>query len=633
MPRPRPPCTPSQFRPGHAAQRQPAGDGRLAGHVLAPQPADLDIRLAPALTTVSALLAACGPAADAGLSPAAATPVPAALNAAAAPAALTERVAYTPEELAAAFAADGSSAVDAAPAARFLAQASFGATVSSLAAVRTQGLAAWLEGQFVVPRGEPHVQRIFAQSDALGGWLYTTPTFGPRNSELMLNEAWRVFITGPDALRQRIVAAWLEIFVITTRVGVIGIGQNQVTAAAYVDMLGAQAFGNFRDLLEAVATSTAMGVYLSHRDNQKAEYGPDGVETRVPDENFARELLQLFSIGLHQLNPDGSLKLKKGQAQDSYTQADVFNLARVFTGWRVTKPVDGEHDMAQWARPMTPHADTHSPEEKAFLGRVIPAGTSARASLKRALDTVFEHANVGPFIGRQLIQRLVTSNPSPAYVARVSAAFDNNGQGVRGDLKAVIRAVLLDAEARSGQPGQGDLANVRGKVREPMMRLVAVARAMEAGDPGELIFPVANLSGASTGIGQSPLRSPSVFNFFRPGYAAPQSELGALGHVAPEFQLLNGPLIAASVNKINEFVRQASQYLPLDLRHWRDLSGRPAALVQRANLMLTGGMLPPADAQAFADAVAQVPARDAGLRVQVALQLVASSAAFVLQTW
>jgi uncharacterized protein (DUF1800 family) len=589
----------------------------------APPPAQREAALGLALAA-SAAVAACGGGQDEPP-----TGVSAAASRRQSLAATASSPAFTPEELAAAFAPDGQGLVTATVATRFLAQASFGPTVSTLAAVRTRGLAGWLDDQFVAPRGPRHLDRILAQRDALGGWSYTVPTFGPPNSELMLNEAWRAFMTGADTLRQRVVAALLEIFVITTRVGVIGIGQNQITAAAFVDMLGDNAFGNYRALLEGVARSSAMGVYLSYRDNLKAEYAADGSTVRVPDENFARELMQLFSIGLYELNADGSLKLRKGKPRETYVQGDVFNLARVFTGWRVPKPVDGEPDMAEWGKPMVAVAANHAPEEKAFLGKVIAAGTKAEPSLKKALDILFAHANVGPFIGRQLIQRLVTSNPSPAYVARVSGVFADNGQGVRGDLKAVIRAVLLDPEARVGDTGGGGLADIRGKVREPMMRFIAVARAMEAGDPGTVVFPVANLSGAATGIGQAPLKSPTVFNFFRPGYAAPQSELGAQGYVAPEFQIVNGPVIAASVNKINEFVRDAETYLPIDISHLKGLA--PRALVERVSLLLTGSTVPAADIDAFVQLVANVSVFDPKLRVQVALQLVASSAAFLIQ--
>jgi uncharacterized protein (DUF1800 family) len=546
------------------------------------------------------------------------------------PGAQARYLAYTPEQLSAAFAPKGTGLADAEAAARFLAQASFGPTVASLAAVRTMGFSQWLEAQFSAPRTEPHTDRVLAQNLALGSWTYTIPVFGPSNSELMLNEAWRVMMTGPDQLRQRIIAALLEIFVITTKVGTIGIGPHQVTAAGYVDMLGEHAFGNFRALLEGVATSAAMGVFLSHRDNAKAEYDATGQEVRVPDENFARELMQLFSIGLYQLQADGSLKLRDGQAEETYSQSDVFNLARVFTGWVVATPIAGQHPLAHWARPMQIRPERHSPEVKQFLGTTIPAGTPAQASLTQALDAIFLHPNVAPFIGRQLIQRLVTSNPSSAYIGRVSAAFNNNGLGVRGDMKALIRAIFMDPEART--PPTVGSSSTFGKPREPMLRLVAVARAMEVGDPGTVVFPVANLSNASTGIGQSPLRAPSVFNFFRPGYVPPQSDLARLGLVGPEFQLLVGPVIGASVNKINEFVRTGGNFLLTDLRHLTDLAAQPSKLLQRVSLLLTGATLSAADASTYLSVVQQVPSKRRELRVQVALQLVASSSACLIQS-
>lgn len=538
---------------------------------------------------------------------------------------------YTSAQLATAFGPDVAGQVSAVAGARFLAQAAFGPSVASLAAVRSRGFAGWISDQFKAPRGDSHVSRLFAQREALGSGGFTGPAFGARNNELMLNESWRSYMVGQDLLRQRVVASYLEIFVVNSRVGGgIGLEQNQAAVAGYVDMLETLAFGNFRQLLEGLSTSVAMGVYLSFRDNVKAEYDANGVEIRVPDENYARELLQLFSIGLYSLNPDGSLKLVNGLPEETYTQADIFNLARVFTGWRLSKPAKGDPDVAEWTRPMVPWDAFHSPEEKRFLGTVIPPNTPTVPSMAQALDTVFNHPNVGPFIGRQLIQRLVTSNPSGAYVARVTQAFNDNGRGVRGDMKAVIRAILLDPEARSGDDGSQP-SNVRGKVREPMMRLIAMARAMEVGDPGTVVFPIANLSRSTTGIGQAPLQSPSVFNFFRPGYVPPQSLLGQQGYVAPEFQIVRGPIIAASINKINEFVRIADTLVLVDLRHWLGLAGQPRALVDRISLMLTGATVAEADLQAFADLVATVPSSKTLQRVQLALQLVASSAAFVVQ--
>ena len=538
---------------------------------------------------------------------------------------------YTGTELAVAFAADRPGKPTAVAAARFLAQAAFGPSVASMAAVRSRGQSRWIEDQFKLPLGETHFARLTAMRAALGDGGYTGATFGARNNELILNDAWRSYMVGTDLLRQRMVASYLEIFVINSHVGGgIGLEQNQSAAAGYVDMLEALAFANFRQILEGISTSVAMGVYLSFRDNVKAEYDVNGVEIRVPDENFARELLQLFSIGLYALKQDGTVKTVDGVPQETYVQADIFNLARVFTGWRLSKPVDGEPDSAEWARPMVAWDANHSPEEKRFLGQLIPAGTPAVQSMNLALDIVFNHPNVGPFIGKQLIQRLVTSNPSGAYVARVTKAFNNNGSGERGDMKAVIRAILLDPEARAGDDDTQP-STVRGKVREPMMRLITMARAMEVGDPGTVVFPIANLSRSTTGIGQTPLQSPTVFNFFRPGYVPPQSELGLQGHVAPEFQIVRGPIIAASVNKINEFVRVADTLVLVDLRHFLDLAADGRALVDRVSLMLTGATVAEVDLQAFADLVSTLPAKKSLQRVQLALQLVASSAAFVVQ--
>ena len=538
---------------------------------------------------------------------------------------------YTATELAAAFAPDSPGKPTAVAASRFLAQAAFGPSVGSLASVRTKGFSRWIDDQFKLPRQEAYFARLVAQRAALGDGGFTGPVFGARNNELILNEVWRSNMTGTDLLRQRVVASYLEIFVINSHVGGgIGLEQNQSAAAGYLDMLEGLAFGNFRQILEGISTSVAMGVYLSFRDNVKAEYDGNGVEIRVPDENYARELLQLFSIGLYALKQDGSLKLVDGAPQETYVQSDVFNLARVFTGWRLSKPVAGEPDSAEWARPMVAWDAFHSPEEKRFLGQVIPAGTPAVQSMNLALDIVFNHPNVGPFIGKQLIQRLVTSNPSGAYVGRVAKAFNDNGRGERGDMKAVIRAILLDSEARLGDDDTRP-STVRGKVREPMMRLIGVARAMEVGDPGGVVFPIANLSRSTTGIGQTPLQSPSVFNFFRPGYVPPQSALGLQGLVAPEFQIVRGPIIAASVNKINEFVRVADTLVRVDLRHFLDLATQPRALVDRVSLMLTGATVAEVDLQAFADLVNTLPAKKSLQRVHLALQLVASSAAFVVQ--
>ena len=257
--------------------------------------------------------------------------------------------------------------------------------------------------------------------------------------------------------------------------------------ASYLDMLGTNAFGNFRDLIEGVALHPMMGLYLSHLGNRKE----DPAIGRIPDENFAREVMQLFTIGVEALNDDGTVKKDAaGKPIENYGNDDVMGLAKVFTGWSWAAPdtTDARFFAAQSSplffspdaapdrdiKPMQLYPQFQSASAKSFLGLTIPAGTDGTASLKLSLDKLVAHPNVGPFIGRQLIQRLVTSNPSPAYVRRVAAAFADNGTGVRGDMKAVLRAVLLDDEARAAPATRDTTA---GKVREPMLRITAWMRA------------------------------------------------------------------------------------------------------------------------------------------------------------
>jgi uncharacterized protein (DUF1800 family) len=283
-------------------------------------------------------------------------------------------------------------------------------------------------------------------------------------------------------------------------------------------MLGDNAFGNYRTLLQQVSLHPMMGVYLTHLANQKE----DTATGREPDENYAREVMQLMSIGVHRLNIDGSVVTDgSGAPVPAYSQADIAGLARVFTGmsWYSPTPTNNtflgrNRDPDASIRPMIFYPVFHSTSAKTFLGTTIAGGsTDGAAELNTALDVIFNHPNVGPFIGRQLIQRLVTSNPSPAYVQRVATVFNNNGSGVRGDLAAVIRAILLDAEAR-------DMTSVSsatfGKVREPMVRLANWMRAFSATSvSGNYLI---TSTSANTSLGQSPLASPSVFNFYRPGY-------------------------------------------------------------------------------------------------------------------
>jgi uncharacterized protein (DUF1800 family) len=299
-----------------------------------------------------------------------------------------------------------------------------------------------------------------------------------------------------------------------------------------------------------------MGVYLSHLRNQKA----DPRTGRVPDENYAREVLQLFSIGLVELNDDGSARTNAGNPIDTYTPADISGIARVFTGWSWACPdwpdnscfsqgtANGNSDPDRAFKAMLGYQQYHSTEVKTFLGTTIAAQTQSDpvASLRVALDTLAGHANVGPFIGRQLIQRLVTSNPSPAYVRAVSQAWANNGSGVRGDMKAVVKAVLMHPEARR-------VSDSSGKVREPVLKLAAYLRAFpHSSDTG--FWRVGNTDNPATSLGQTPMRSPSVFNFYRPGYVAPGTAAAAANLVAPELQIAHETSVAAWVNFMRDNV-------------------------------------------------------------------------------
>ncbi|HQO54038.1 MAG TPA: DUF1800 domain-containing protein, partial [Ottowia sp.] len=383
--------------------------------------------------------------------------------------------------------------ISAAEAARFLQQAQFSSSDADIAAVRSQGYARWLDAQMQAPSHTSGWDWLVEQ-----GYQQESLRFNGGYADHMM---WNQLIAAPDAVRKRVALAWSEILVVSGN-GIDGYWPS-FAMAAYWDLLNQHAFGNFRELLQAITLNPAMGAYLNTRGNKKAN-----ASGRVPDENYAREVMQLFTIGLYELNPDGTLR--GGQPQETYGPADVSQLAQVFTGYDLDAASGAyKTDPAPFRRPMKLNPAQHAGDSVTVLGRSIAAGDGT-ARLRQALDILFEHPNVGPFIGRQLIQRLVTSAPSPAYVGRVAAAFNDNGAGVRGDLRAVTRAVLLDPEARQDPKLNGP---AWGKLREPMIRFVQWARSFGAtSSDGKWILW--DLSDPSTALGQSPLRSPSVFNFF-----------------------------------------------------------------------------------------------------------------------
>ena len=317
-------------------------------------------------------------------------------------------------------------------------------------------------------------------------------------------------------------------------------------------MLTANAFGNFRTLLERITLNAGMGFFLNTKGNLKED-----ANGRQPDENYAREVMQLFTIGLYELNPDGTPRLDANDRPiETYGQSDITNLARVFTGYDWDYLANGgtftdvawhDYDVPSThfaTNPMWFNPNAHSNLEVNFLGTNIPANTPGRDALRIALDRLFNHPNAGPFFARQMIQRLVTSNPSPAYVGRVAAAFANNGSGTRGDLRAVWTAILMDDEALAAPSAANPLA---GKLREPVVRFVQWWRTVGVSSTNGA-YEIYDLSQSDTALGQSALRSPSVFNFFRPGYVPPGTEIATAGKQAPEFQLLNETTTAGYIN-------------------------------------------------------------------------------------
>ena len=467
-------------------------------------------------------------------------------------------------------------------ASRFLGRATFGPDMPAIDALAASDSDAWFRAQFSKPQTlhRKSIDAMLAAQAAGGQTVGFTAVY---------ESFWQQGIRSEDQLRQRIAFALSEIFVISMQNESV---RPQVRGvASYYDMLGERAFGNFRDLLEGVALHPMMGLYLSHLRNQKES------ATRTPDENFAREVMQLFSIGLYQLNADGSLKLSGGKPIETYTHDDVAGLAKVFTGWSWAGPdqsaarfYGGTADPDRDWKPMQNYAAFHSSGDKRFLGQSISGASSGQADLKLALDTLFNHPNAGPFFGRQLIQRLVSSNPSPAYVGRVAAAFANNGSGVRGDMQAVIRAVLLDPEALSASG-----TSLRtGKLREPLLRLAGWMRAFDA-KPADGRYRIYYLDDPLSGLGQSPLNPSSVFSFFRPAYTPPNSALVSAGLVAPELQITAEPSVTGYLNfmqeAINSGVGERREVKP-DYTRELALAADTGALLDRIDLLLMHGSMP-----------------------------------------
>lgn len=553
-----------------------------------------------------------------------------------------------------------------ADAARFLAQATFGPSADAIAQLRTLGYEAWLQQQFAAPvsYSEPYLD-----------WVGRPPANDDVTDDARL-EIWAINSVGlpdpsrgmavpTDALRQRVAYALSQIFVVSNVNGTLN--YQPWALASYQDMLAENAFGNFSDLLHAVTLHPAMGIYLSMIQNQKA----DEEQNIHPDENFAREVLQLFSVGLVMLDSDGSPLLQNGAPIATYDQNTVRGFAAVFTGWNWNNTGCGEEtftccdeetyfwcgpsnrDEPPWQEPMQPveaYHDSTAPKQLlkydgvALANGILPPA-AAQAELDAALNNIFRHPNVGPFIARRLIQNLVTSNPSPAYIRRVAEAFHDNGQGVRGDMKAVIRAVLLDVEARYGQWLQPERF---GKLREPLLKFTHLWRAMNARSGNGRIGNLNTWPYLEERIGQAPLRSPTVFNFFKPDYSRP-GEIRSAGLRSPEFQILSDTLAVGTPNRLFYEVfcfytgsdrcwdSDAPDTLQLDLARDAPLAASDrGALLDRYSLLFMSGQMSPFMRATLLTQLQQLTSQDYGnslgrVRVQNALYLILNSPEYSIQ--
>jgi uncharacterized protein (DUF1800 family) len=495
---------------------------------------------------------------------------------------------------------------------RFLSQATFGATTALIAKVQSQGFDAFLNEQFTAP-----VSSHLAFVDASG--------VNPPTITQTRDAWWTHAIAGPDQLRQRLAFAWSEILVVSNTTG--NLGGQPFALPAYYDVLVKGAFGNFRQLLENVTLNPAMGRYLDMLRNDKA----NASRTRIPNENFARELMQLFSIGLYRLNLDGSLTLDSaGFPIATYGQEAILGTAAVCTGWTYYQPttpyVFNPPFPFDWRNPMVNVPARHSTDAKTILdGVMLPANQSAEQDLKTTLDTVFNHPNVGPFICRQLIQRLVTSNPSPGYLYRVASVFNNNGQGVRGDLQAVVRAILMDYDAR----GSAKTTQGAGHMREPVIRLTNLLRAFNATSPDGK-FSIRN---ANANLGQEAMHSPTVFNFFSPDYSAP-GEIAEAGLKSPEFEITNETTVVTVANflrtGINGGLGPSTARVTLNLSNEIAMAANPAQLVDHLRDLLMAGNMSPEMRTILVNAVTQIPANNPTERARTAIYLVINSPEFTV---
>lgn len=511
---------------------------------------------------------------------------------------------------------------------RFLEQATFGPTPALIAHVQALGFGAYLQEQLAASASaypslpeQPQSAKVGCPAGSPATCLRDNYSMYPLQVQFFKNA-----LSGEDQLRQRVALALHEILVVS------GVKIKQPSEVApYLNMLQADAFANYRQILADLTLNPAMGHYLDMVNND----APVAGSSISPNENYAREVLQLFSIGVNQLNTDGTVVLDaSGNPVPTYVQDTIEDFAHVFTGWTYA-PLSGapllKHDPANFLAPMVLYRNAagkdtnHDKGVKLLLNypgsvdSTLPANQNGNVDLAEALDNIFRHPNVAPFIGKQLIQHLVTSNPSPAYVSRVAAAFNDNGAGARGDMKAVVRAILMDPEARGAvkaDPGYGHL-------REPVLFITGLLRAFNAATNGEM-------AGQAIAMGQDLFNSPNVFSYYPHEYLVPGTTVQG-----PEFGIQSSSTAEARLNFVNALtsngVRTNNGVTTIDLTPLVPFAGSPPALVGQLNALLLHGTMSSAMTAAVTSAVAAVPSTNPLLRVETAVYLVAGSSQYQVE--
>jgi uncharacterized protein (DUF1800 family) len=496
----------------------------------------------------------------------------------------------------------------AAAAARFLDQSSFGPTATTITKVQQLGLNAYLTQQFNTPTTlEPDIPVPFPTQCASVSYPCAE------------SEWWQVALTGNDQLRQRVALALSELWVTSTA----ALAGDNMTP--YMNLLAKDAFTNYRTIMGDVSRSTAMGLYLNMMNSNKPATG------QIANENYSRELMQLFSMGLYLLNPDGTVQQDaSGNPIPAYTEADIQGFARAYTGWTFSNadgsaPTKFPNNTNAYDYPMQAVAANHDTGAKTVLGgAILPAGQTAQQDLDQSLDIIFNHPNVGPFVCRQLIQHLVSSNPSPAYVSRVAAVFANSGSGVRGDMKAVITAILMDTDARGADSNP---AVDGGHLREPILYMTNVMRALgfTPTDPNAgADYAYQSLSNYANNLGERPLRSGSVFNFFPPSYVIPSTQINA-----PEFGLENSASVILRLSLADSFVNNKISGFTVDLSAGSALgtmaASNPGQLVDTLAATLMHSQMPSTIRTAIVNHISTIASTNPALRLRVAVYLIITS--------